>query len=128
MPGMIDAHVHSATTLARGLAQEVSPWITNVYRPLMRQARDEDAPLWTMLAMLEGVANGTTRFGDYWFPMDRVVQSHVQIGNRAVLCEGITKVNWPKREEWLAKGCFRGDPIPLDTGSRTFLTGADLTS
>lgn len=70
MPGMIDAHVHSATTLARGLAQEVSPWMANAYGPLMRQARDADAPLWTMLAMLEGVANGTTRFGDYWFPMD----------------------------------------------------------
>src|SRR5687767_8724050 len=47
MPGLIDAHVHSAATIARGLAQEVQPWMASAYGPLMRHARDEDAALWT---------------------------------------------------------------------------------
>jgi 5-methylthioadenosine/S-adenosylhomocysteine deaminase len=114
MPGLIDAHIHSAATLARGLAQEVSPWMANAYGPLMRHARDEDAPLWTMLALMEGVANGTTTFGDYEFPMDRVVQSHVRMGNRAVICEGITEVDWSKREVWIAQGWAPGEPAILD--------------
>lgn len=114
MPGLIDAHVHSAATLARGLAQEVTPWMANAYGPLMRHARDEDAALWTMLALMEGVANGTTTFGDYEFPMDRVLQSHLQMGNRAVVCEGVSEVDWSKREEWIAQGWVPGDPAILD--------------
>ena len=121
MPGLIDAHLHSAATLARGLAQEVSPWMANAYGPLMRHARDEDAPLWTMLALMEGVANGTTTFGDYEFPMERVLQSHIQLGNRAVVCEGVTEVDWSKREEWIAQGWVPGDPAVLDpnTGAQS---------
>jgi 5-methylthioadenosine/S-adenosylhomocysteine deaminase len=114
MPGLIDAHIHSAATLARGLAQEVTPWMANAYGPLMRHARDEDAPLWTLLALMEGVANGTTTFGDYEFPMDRVVQSHVTMGNRAVICEGVTEVDWSQRERWLEQGWVPGEPAFLD--------------
>src|SRR4051812_42597910 len=38
MPGLVDAHMHSAATLGRGLAQEVTPWMANAYGPLMRHA------------------------------------------------------------------------------------------
>jgi 5-methylthioadenosine/S-adenosylhomocysteine deaminase len=114
MPGLIDAHVHSAATLGRGLAQEVETWMASAYGPLMRHARDADAHLWTMLALMEGVANGTTTFGDYEFPMDRVIQSHVTMGNRAVLCEGVTEVDWSQRENWIGQGWKPGEPAILD--------------
>jgi 5-methylthioadenosine/S-adenosylhomocysteine deaminase len=128
MPGLIDAHIHSAATLGRGLAQEVETWMASAYAPLMRHARDEDAPLWTMLALMEGVANGTTTFGDYEFPMDRVVQSHVAMGSRAVLCEGVTEVDWSKREQWAAQGWKPGDPAILDpiVGESAFQRELDL--
>lgn len=128
MPGLIDAHTHTAATVARGLAQEVSTWMASAYGPLMRHARDEDAPLWTMLALMEGVANGTTTFGDYEFPMDRVIESHVQMGNRAVVCEGITEVDWSKRETWITSGWAPGDPAPLnrDHGERALNRELDL--
>jgi 5-methylthioadenosine/S-adenosylhomocysteine deaminase len=58
---VIDAHLHAAASLARGLAQEDSPWVANAYGPL-RYARNEDAPLWTILAQMEAVANDTTTF------------------------------------------------------------------
>lgn len=114
MPGLIDAHIHSAATLGRGLAQEVDTWMASAYGPLMRHARDEDAPFWTMLALMEGVANGTTTFGDYEFPMDRVVESHVRMGNRAVVCEGVTEVDWSQRERWIEGGWRPGEPAILD--------------
>src|SRR3954451_22070743 len=110
MPGLLDAHMHSAATAGRGWAQEVKTWMASAYGPLMRHVKDEDAPLWSMLALMEGVANGTTTFGDYEFPMERVLQSHLQLGNRAVVCEGVTEVDWSKREEWITQGWVPGEP------------------
>lgn len=114
MPGLVDAHMHSAATVARGWAQEVTPWMAGAYGPITRHVDEADADLWTMLALMEGVANGTTCFGDYEWPMDRVVQSHIAMGNRAVLCEGVTELNWSRREEWIAAGWQPGAPTPLD--------------
>ena len=128
MPGLIDAHVHSAATLGRGLAQEVDTWMASAYGPLMRHARDEDAPLWTMLALMEGVANGTTTFGDYEFPMDRVVECHLRMGNRAVICEGVTEVDWTQRETWIEQGWRPGEPAILDpaAGARSIQRELEL--
>ncbi len=92
MPGLVDAHLHSAATAGRGWAQEVKTWMASAYGPLMRHVKDEDAPLWSMLALVEGVANGTTTFGDYEFPMSDIVHTHVLMGSRAVLCEGVTEL------------------------------------
>jgi 5-methylthioadenosine/S-adenosylhomocysteine deaminase len=114
LPGLVDAHLHSAATTGRGWAQEVAPWMASGYGPLMRHSVDEDAPLWTMLALMEGIANGTTCFGDYEFPMDQLVESHAAIGSRAVVCEGVSELNWNNREAWIAEGWRPGDPVPLD--------------
>jgi 5-methylthioadenosine/S-adenosylhomocysteine deaminase len=121
IPGLVDAHTHSAAVLGRGWAQEVQTWMASAYGPMMRHAEDADAPLGTMLALIEGVMNGTTTFGDYEFPMGEVVKSHIQMGSRAVVCEGVTELNWSKREEWIAAGWKPGEPTPLDreTGDKT---------
>lgn len=114
MPGLIDVHMHSAATIARGLAQEVSAWMGSAYGPIVRHIDDDDAPLFSMLALMEGVANGTTTFGDYEAPMMTIAAAHEQMGNRAVLCQGISEIDWSKREEWMAHGWKPGDPAFLD--------------
>ena len=114
MPGLIDVHMHSAATAARGLAQEVSAWMGSAYGPIMRHSAPEDAPLFTMLALMEGVANGTTTFGDYDDPMMELAVSHEAMGNRAVLCQGVTEIDWSKREQWMTQGWRPGDPAFLD--------------
>jgi 5-methylthioadenosine/S-adenosylhomocysteine deaminase len=114
MPGLIDAHIHSAATIARGLAQEVETWMGSAYGPLIRHATADDAHLWTTLALMEGIAAGTTTFGDYEYPMDRLLQTHLQLGNRAVVCQGVTEVDWTQRERWIAEGWRPGDSAPLD--------------
>lgn len=121
MPGLVDAHLHSAATTGRGWAQEISPWMASGYGPLMRHAIDDDAPLWTLLALMEGVASGTTTFGDYESPMNDLIQSHIAIGSRAVVCEGVSELNWANREQWIADGWTPGEPTPLDRemGERT---------
>jgi 5-methylthioadenosine/S-adenosylhomocysteine deaminase len=114
MPGLIDAHVHSAATLARGLAQEVKTWMGSAYGPLIRHATDDDAHLWTTLALMEGIAAGTTTFGDYGAPMGRLVQVHLRTGNRAVVCQGVTEIDWNQRERWIEQGWRPGEPALLD--------------
>lgn len=128
MPGLIDAHTHSPAVLGRGWAQEVQPWMASSYGPLMRHADRDDNPLGTMLALMEGVANGTTTFGDYAAPMTDLLVSHDRLGNRAVVCESITELNWDKREEWVAQGWTPGEPTPLDpeTGEQTLATALEL--
>jgi 5-methylthioadenosine/S-adenosylhomocysteine deaminase len=128
MPGLIDAHMHSAATAGRGWAQEVKTWMASAYGPLMRHLKDEDAPLWSTLALLEGIANGTTTFGDYEFPMDQIAGSHAKLGARAVLCEGVTELNWNNRDQWIAAGWKPGDPVPLDRalGESTLARELDL--
>ena len=128
MPGLVDAHLHSAATTGRGWAQEISPWMASGYGPLMRHAIEEDAPLWTLLALMEGVANGTTTFGDYEFPMNELIHSHIAIGSRAVVCEGVTELNWANREQWIADGWVPGEPTPLDRelGEQTLANELEL--
>jgi 5-methylthioadenosine/S-adenosylhomocysteine deaminase len=128
MPGLIDVHIHSAATVARGLAQEVTAWMGSAYGPLIRHAVDDDAPLWTMLALMEGVASGTTTFGDYEFPMERLLDSHLAMGNRAVVCQGVTEVDWTQRERWLEEGWRPGEPALLDRafGERELQAELDL--
>lgn len=114
MPGLIDVHMHSAATVGRGLAQEVSAWMGSAYGPIVRHIADEDAPLFSMLALMEGVSNGTTTFGDYDAPMMTIAASHEAMGNRAVICEGITEIDWSNREQWMEQGWKPGDPAYLD--------------
>src|SRR5690606_15538957 len=100
MPGLIDAHTHSSTVLERGWAQEVTPWMASAYGSMMRHVDKAHAPLGTMVALMEGVANGTTTFGDYVSPMNELARSHATMGNRAVVCESISELNWGNRDEW----------------------------
>jgi 5-methylthioadenosine/S-adenosylhomocysteine deaminase len=46
--------------------------------------------------------------------MERLVESHIRIGSRAVVCEGVTELNWENRDAWIAEGWKPGDPVPLD--------------
>ena len=114
MPGLVDAHTHSSAVLARGWAQEVATWMASAYGPLGRHIPTQYRKLGTMVALMEGVANGTTTFGDYVSPLNELIESHVAMGNRAVVCESISELNWDKRPEWLAAGWKPGDPTPLD--------------
>jgi 5-methylthioadenosine/S-adenosylhomocysteine deaminase len=114
MPGLVDAHMHSSAVLGRGWAQEVAQWMDAGYGPMMRGLDPNDTPLGTLVALMEGVANGTTTFGDYQRDMVRLVRSHIRMGSRGVLCDNISERNFANREEWVKLGWKPGDPTPLD--------------
>ena len=47
----------------------------SAYGPMLRNADPADAPLATLWALMEGVANGTTTFADYTRPMGELVRA-----------------------------------------------------
>ncbi|MCO5222920.1 MAG: amidohydrolase family protein, partial [Thermomicrobiales bacterium] len=55
-------------------------------------------------------------------PMMDIAAMHDAMGNRAVLCQGITEIDWSQREEWMNAGWKPGDPAFLDPqlGEREF--------
>ncbi|MEZ4571556.1 MAG: amidohydrolase family protein [Thermomicrobiales bacterium] len=128
MPGLVDAHMHSSAVLGRGWAQEVETWMASAYAPMLKHSNPDYAPLGTMLALIEGVMNGTTTFGDYNRPMNDLIRSHIQMGSRGVLCNGISALNWANRDRWIEQGWQPGDPTPLDdeTFQRTFQSEKNL--
>jgi 5-methylthioadenosine/S-adenosylhomocysteine deaminase len=46
--------------------------------------------------------------------MMEIAVSHEAMGNRAVICQGITEIDWSKREQWMEQGWRPGDPAFLD--------------
>jgi 5-methylthioadenosine/S-adenosylhomocysteine deaminase len=128
MPGLVDAHMHSSAVLARGWAQEVETWMASAYAPMGRHIDPAHAPLGTMVALIEGVMNGTTTFGDYNRPMNDLIRSHIQMGSRGVLCDNVSGLNWANRPQWEEQGWKPGDPTPLDEQmfEQTFRRQKDL--
>lgn len=82
--------------------------------PMLRNVDPADAPLATLSALMEGVANGTTTFADYTRPMGELVKSHALLGSRGVACDSISERNFTNLEQWIAQGWKPGDPTPLD--------------
>jgi 5-methylthioadenosine/S-adenosylhomocysteine deaminase len=110
MPGMVNAHTHSAMALMRGLADDL---------PLMRWLQDHIWPAeqrWvgpdfvragTELAIAEMLASGTTCFNDNYFFPDVTAATAVRAGMRAVI--GIPVISLPTawaetEDEYFSRG------------------------
>lgn len=110
MPGMVNAHTHSAMALMRGLADDL---------PLMRWLEDHIWPTeqrWvgpefvragTELAVSEMLAGGTTCFNDNYFFPDVTAATAVAAGMRAVIGMPIISLPtaWAETEdEYFSRG------------------------
>ena len=67
MPGLVNAHTHSAMTLLRGVDDDngFMPWLAEVQRREQFLTHD-DVQVGLELAMLEMIASGTTTFADMY--------------------------------------------------------------
>ncbi len=76
LPGFIDAHMHSAGSLLRGLAQDVPEieWMHKTQFPFMPHFMKKHAIAGAKLSVLEGLRYGTTTFVDYGYPIIPVVE------------------------------------------------------
>ena len=70
MPGLIDAHLHSALAVLRGLAQDVKNWMQQAMWPFDEALTVDEIIPGSMMNLVEAVKAGTTTICDYDSPMD----------------------------------------------------------
>jgi 5-methylthioadenosine/S-adenosylhomocysteine deaminase len=85
LPGFIDAHVHTAWCLLRGLAQDTRFWMMHGIGPFTPHLSAAAIDAGTRLAVLEAVKAGTTTFGDFGWSMDSVCAFFEQVGVRGTI-------------------------------------------
>ena len=86
LPGLIDAHIHSAEALFRGLAQDTNHWMMYGLEPFLKHLDADDSAFGTKLALLEAVKAGTTTFGEF----SRTPEKLIPIFNKAGVRSQIT--------------------------------------
>lgn len=104
LPGLVNAHTHSAMTLLRGYADDMplQEWLENKIWPREAFLRDGDVYTGTLLAAAEMIKGGTTCFADMYFKVGEVAQAVMDSGMRASVCEVLLGFK-PTVEEDLAQ-------------------------
>lgn len=110
IPGLINAHTHSAMSLFRGLADDLPlmEWLTGHIWPAESKWVDANfVSDGTQLAMAEMLQGGTTCFNDMYFFPDQTAQAAAACGMRAVV--GMILIDFPtawanNADEYLRKG------------------------
>ena len=88
LPGLVNAHTHTAMTLLRGYADDMAlePWLHTKIWPFEAHLKPDDVYWGTMLAIVEMLRGGTTTFADMYFFYERGAQAIIESGIRA--CPG----------------------------------------
>lgn len=92
MPGLINAHSHSAMTLFRGYADDLplKRWLFEKIFPLEAQYLNPQTAYWgSLLGCLEMIASGTTCFLDGYFFQDETIRAAHKAGLRALVAQGV---------------------------------------
>ncbi|MDR1795729.1 MAG: amidohydrolase family protein [Erysipelotrichaceae bacterium] len=88
-PGFIDAHMHSALNIMRGLAQDVNLWMMHGLQPFDRVLTQKERDAGSDLALIEAIKAGTTTLGDYNAKMEHVCQFIKKAGARGHLAQTV---------------------------------------
>ncbi|MFP4001540.1 MAG: amidohydrolase family protein, partial [Thermoplasmata archaeon] len=95
MPGLVNAHTHTGSTLLRGGAQDVPEieWMNKAIGPIAKHLTDEDRILGSKLGVIEGLRTGTTTFAEYKSDVKETVEQVYQPFNvRVAATETINEV------------------------------------
>jgi 5-methylthioadenosine/S-adenosylhomocysteine deaminase len=92
MPGLVNAHGHTAMTLFRGLADDLplKQWLFEKIFPAEAKHLSEETVYWgALLGCLEMIASGTTTVSDGYFFQDATARAFQKAGLRALLAQGV---------------------------------------
>jgi 5-methylthioadenosine/S-adenosylhomocysteine deaminase len=92
MPGLVNAHGHTAMTLFRGLADDLplKQWLFEKIFPAEAQHLSEENVYWgALLGCLEMIASGTTTVSDGYFFQDATARAFQKAGLRALVAQGV---------------------------------------
>lgn len=96
LPGFVNAHTHTALTLARGCAQDVPEieWMNDALAPISRALTTEDRIVGSRLGVIEALRSGVTSFGEYDDHVGELVENvYEPIGARIVATETINEID-----------------------------------
>lgn len=108
MPGLVNAHTHSAMVLFRGRSEGQSlltmeGWYNSIREPELSLVASDIGPA-VALSCAEMVLSGTTTFCDQYFFAEEIAAAVKQAGLRAVIAYGIVQLGDEQRgEEELAR-------------------------
>ena len=90
MPGLKNAHTHTAMTFLRSLADDMplDRWLSEQVWPNEARLTDEAVYTCTMLGIMEYVSGGTTACFDMYVHNDAFTAACIDAGFRAVICSG----------------------------------------
>ena len=91
MPGLCNLHTHTPMTMMRSAGSDLplERWLNEVVWPIEKFLTDESVKAGSDLGILEMIRCGTTSFNDMYFRMDRLAESVVESGIRAMLGYGV---------------------------------------
>ncbi len=107
IPGLINAHTHSAQTLIRGLGDDMNlfEWLTKLVYPITKNLTPEDIYYGAKVAFMEMVRFGVTTVIDNHKDLSseeatmNVAKAAEEVGIRAVIARGMR--DWvPRCEKW----------------------------
>jgi len=89
MPGLVNAHSHSAMTLMRNYADDIAleAWLFNNIFPIEAKLTEKDVYWGTMLGIAEMLKSGIVAFADMYMFMDEVARAVTQTGIKANICK-----------------------------------------
>ena len=93
MPGFKNAHVHSAMTVFRSLADDLNlqDWLNTMIFPREAKMTGEDCYILTQLAILEYLTSGITAIGDMYLTPETIAEACNDMGMRCALVSGLNK-------------------------------------
>ncbi len=91
LPGLVNAHTHSAMSLFRHTADDLPfwEWLHDRIFPLEEALTPEYAYWGSLLSIAEMIRSGTTTFADMYFFMDKTADAVLSSGIRANLSRGL---------------------------------------
>ncbi len=87
IPGLVNAHAHTAMTLLRGVAEDVNvdDWFNRHVWIYEQSLTADDVYVGTLLGAAEMLLSGVTAVADHYFAMDRAFDAYAESGMRANL-------------------------------------------
>ncbi|MGH3980757.1 MAG: amidohydrolase family protein [Pseudonocardiaceae bacterium] len=103
LPGLVNAHAHTAMTVLRGLGGDLPlmRWLTEVMWPAEARLRAPDVHAGTLVGCLELLRHGVTTSVEMYFYSRALVEAVLAAGSRAVVTPGIIAVpGWDRLGSW----------------------------
>jgi len=122
LPGFTDAHIHTYWGALRGISQDSSMWMHKGVAPYKNNLTDKHKIAGSKLIVLEGLAAGTTTFGDYGSPINEFANFYDKLGARAALTGMIKEV--PEVLDQLDEGDLY--PFDVNVGEKTLKENLEL--